>query len=90
MPSDGSVISLRAFTRDVAFGSLAGMVSEIFEYPFDLAKVRLQSQLLSPTTNANGTPVEMPFKGPMDCLVQTWKQEGVRGLYRVSYNFLPS
>ena len=51
------------------------MVSEVFEYPFDLAKVRLQSQVL---TNA------ARYGGPLDCLVQTWTTEGVRGLYRVS------
>ncbi|KAH8830121.1 mitochondrial carrier domain-containing protein [Flagelloscypha sp. PMI_526] len=51
------------------------MVSEIFEYPFDLAKVRLQSQLLNTTG-------KLTFDGPMDCLKQTWKEEGVRGLYR--------
>ncbi|KAF9255180.1 mitochondrial carrier [Marasmius fiardii PR-910] len=71
--SGNSVVTLRAAVQDIAFGSLAGMVSEIFEYPFDLAKVRLQSQLLS------GQPT---FKGPMDCLVKTWQEEGVRGLYR--------
>lgn len=81
--------------RDIAFGSVspcsslnegskikvkatlqfAGMVSEVFEYPFDLAKVRLQSQVLNNTAR---------FGGPLDCLMQTWKTEGVRGLYRVS------
>ncbi|KZP25655.1 mitochondrial carrier [Athelia psychrophila] len=59
--------------RDIAFGSLAGMVSEVFEYPFDLAKTRLQSQVLENTAR---------FSGPLDCLKQTWKNEGVRGLYR--------
>lgn len=54
------------------------MVSEIFEYPFDLAKVRLQSQLLSSAGSA-----QLRFNGPLDCLKQTWKQEGLRGLYRV-------
>lgn len=54
---------------------IAGMVAEVFEYPFDLAKVRLQSQVLYNTAS---------FGGPMDCLMQTWRDEGVRGLYRVS------
>ncbi|KAJ3822647.1 mitochondrial carrier domain-containing protein, partial [Lentinula raphanica] len=54
------------------------MVSEVFEYPFDLAKVRLQSQLLSPASS-DGQP---RFKGPMDCLMQTWRDEGFKGLYR--------
>lgn len=78
--------------RDIAFGSVslsvpytfhvltwwtkfAGMVSEVFEYPFDLAKVRLQSQVLESTSR---------YGGPLDCLKQTWRKEGVRGLYRVS------
>lgn len=50
------------------------MVSKVFEHPFDLTKVRLQSQVLDPTAR---------FNGPIDCLVQTWRKEGVRGLYRV-------
>ena len=54
------------------------MVAEIFEYPFDLAKVRLQAQLLTPSSSS-----VVRFNGPMDCLMQTWKQEGVQGLYRV-------
>lgn len=50
------------------------MVSKVFEHPFDLTKVRLQSQVLDTTAR---------FNGPIDCLVKTWKNEGVRGLYRV-------
>ncbi|KAH6885046.1 L-ornithine transporter [Coprinopsis sp. MPI-PUGE-AT-0042] len=67
----------RGATREIVFGSIAGMVSEVFEYPFDLAKVRLQAQLLSP-----GPSDGLKFRGPMDCLMQTWKDEGVRGFYR--------
>jgi len=55
------------------------MVAEVFEYPLDLAKVRLQSQVLDSAAR---------FGGPLDCLVQTWRDEGVRGLYRVSYSLL--
>ncbi|KAJ4468799.1 mitochondrial carrier domain-containing protein [Lentinula aciculospora] len=75
---EDAVISMRAAAMDIAFGSIAGMVSEVFEYPFDLAKVRLQSQLLSPPS-ADGQP---RFKGPMDCLMQTGRDEGFKGLYR--------
>ena len=50
------------------------MVSKVFEHPFDLTKVRLQSQVLDVTAR---------FNGPVDCLGQTWKKEGVKGLYRV-------
>lgn len=50
------------------------MVSKLFEHPFDLCKVRLQTDEVG------------RFKGPIDCLYKTWKFEGVRGLYRVRSN----
>lgn len=65
--------SMRA-VKDITFGSIAGMVSKVFEHPFDLTKVRLQSQVLDSTAR---------FNGPIDCLKQTLNKEGVRGLYRV-------
>ncbi|KAG9121657.1 hypothetical protein FRC07_002305 [Ceratobasidium sp. 392] len=64
---------LVAAMKDIAFGSAAGMISKVFEHPFDLCKVRLQSQVLDTTAR---------FSGPVDCLYKTWKFEGVRGLYR--------
>ncbi|KAK1921664.1 mitochondrial carrier domain-containing protein [Papiliotrema laurentii] len=59
--------------REVTFGSMAGMVAKLFEHPFDLVKVRLQSQ-----------PTDRPatFAGPLDCFKQTYGKEGWRGLYR--------
>ncbi|KAF8999112.1 mitochondrial carrier domain-containing protein [Cyathus striatus] len=70
-------MSFKEAAKDIAFGSIAGMVSEIFEYPFDLAKVRLQAQLLAPGRNTLKR-----FNGPLDCLMQTWRDEGIRGMYR--------
>ncbi|WWD00699.1 hypothetical protein V866_007634 [Kwoniella sp. B9012] len=59
--------------EDITFGSVAGMVAKVFEHPFDLVKVRLQSQ-----------PTDRPatFKGPWDCFNQTRRREGFLGLYR--------
>ncbi|KAI0635304.1 mitochondrial carrier [Trametes polyzona] len=65
-------ITVRAL-KDITFGSIAGIASKIFEHPFDLTKVRLQSQVLD---------AQARFSGPLDCLVQTWRKEGIRGLYR--------
>ncbi|TFK38094.1 mitochondrial carrier [Crucibulum laeve] len=59
--------------KDITYGSIAGMISKVFEHPFDLTKVRLQSQVLDSKAR---------FSGPIDCLTKTWKNEGVRGLYR--------
>lgn len=49
------------------------MIGKVVEYPFDTVKVRLQTQ-----------SVENPlFKGPMDCLKATVKDEGFKGLFKV-------
>ncbi|KAJ6590597.1 L-ornithine transporter [Mycena vulgaris] len=74
---DPSIMSIRATVKEVVIGSFAGIVSEVIEYPADLAKVRLQAQLLTPPTDES-----QRFKGPVDCLKKTWKNEGFRGLYR--------
>lgn len=59
--------------KDIMFGSIAGMLGKIVEYPFDTVKVRLQSQ-----------PDHLPLRyaGPLDCFRQSIHQDGVRGLYR--------
>ncbi|KAJ7273183.1 mitochondrial carrier domain-containing protein [Mycena rebaudengoi] len=59
--------------KDIGYGIVAGIASKIFEHPFDLTKVRLQAQVLE---------AEARFTGPIDCLTKTWKNEGIRGLYR--------
>jgi hypothetical protein len=45
-------------------------------HPFDTIKVRLQ------TSN------KTQFKGPLDCLLQTVRKEGVNGLYKVKASTL--
>lgn len=60
------------------FSQIAGIVSKVFEHPFDLCKVRLQAQVLDQMAR---------FSGPIDCLTKTWKHEGIRGLYRVRTHF---
>ncbi|KAJ5086282.1 hypothetical protein NUU61_007589 [Penicillium alfredii] len=51
----------------------AGMAGKIIEYPFDTVKVRLQSQ-----------PEHVPLRytGPLDCFRQSFRADGIRGLYR--------
>lgn len=59
--------------KDVAFGSLAGIMGKFVEYPFDTVKVRLQSQ-----TSGQG----QQYSGPLDCLRKSWQQGGMASLYR--------
>lgn len=59
--------------KDIVFGSVAGVVGKLVEYPFDTVKVRLQSQ-----------PDHLPLRytGPADCFQQSIRHDGIRGLYR--------
>lgn len=59
--------------RDIAFGSIAGVIGKTIEYPFDTVKVRLQSQ---PDT------LPLRYQGPLDCFRQSLRAEGITGLYR--------
>ena len=59
--------------KDIAFGSIAGVIGKTIEYPFDTVKVRLQSQ---PDT------LPLRYQGPLDCFRQSLKAEGIAGLYR--------
>lgn len=49
------------------------MIGKFIEYPFDTVKVRLQSQ-----------PDHLPprYRGPLDCMQQSYRQDGFLGLYR--------
>ncbi|KAI9822072.1 MAG: hypothetical protein M1826_000580 [Phylliscum demangeonii] len=49
------------------------MAGKLFEYPFDTIKVRLQSQ---PDTRP------LRYQGPLDCIRQSFREGGMRGLYR--------
>jgi ornithine carrier protein len=63
--------------KDVAYGSIAGILGKFVEYPFDTVKVRLQSQASSPLSNSR-------INGPLDAFFAAWRsQEGPIGnLYR--------
>lgn len=59
--------------KDIVFGSMAGVVGKLVEYPFDTIKVRLQSQ-----------PDHLPLRytGPADCFRQSIQHGGICSLYR--------
>ncbi|KAL8678223.1 MAG: hypothetical protein Q9186_005406 [Xanthomendoza sp. 1 TL-2023] len=59
--------------KDVAFGSIAGTIGKVIEYPFDTIKVRLQSQPYPPI-----------YSGPLNCFRQSLltPEGGFRSLYR--------
>jgi solute carrier family 25 carnitine/acylcarnitine transporter 20/29 len=55
-------------------GGFGGMALVAVGHPFDLVKVRLQTQ-----TAVNG---RLPYSGAMDCFLKTARAEGVRGVYK--------
>jgi len=58
-----------------ALGSAAaGVISRIITHPLDTVKARLQI----PSSNQRA----YSYKGPMDALVRTCRQDGINGLYR--------
>ena len=57
-----------AVLYDVLSSATAGIISRILTHPLDTAKARLQ---------ANNT-----YRGPIDALFRTYRNEGIRALYR--------
>ena len=52
---------------------VAGIIGKFVEYPFDTVKVRLQSQ---------SDHLPLRYTGPLDCFKQSFRSEGIHGLYR--------
>lgn len=59
-------------------GGVAGFVNCIVVTPVELVKCRLQVQTEACIKNSY-------YTGIIDCLVKTWKTEGVRGLYKGNF-----
>lgn len=62
-----------AFWEVATAGMVAGWVSCIVVTPFEQVKARLQVQYADPTS--------IKYKGPIDCVKQLVKNNGVQGLY---------
>ncbi|KAJ3165893.1 hypothetical protein HDU88_003768 [Geranomyces variabilis] len=58
---------------DLLYGSLAGMVGMLFQFPFDTLKVRLQTQ-------PHGSAAI--FDGPLDCAAKGFRQGGFLSFYK--------
>lgn len=69
---------------DLVAGSFAGATAVLFTYPLDLVRTKLAYQVVgSPKLNVKGLATsEQVYKGIQDCLSKTYKEAGIRGLYR--------
>ncbi|KAF5788559.1 putative mitochondrial carrier domain protein [Helianthus annuus] len=69
---------------DLVAGSLSGGTAVLFTYPLDLVRTKLAYQVVdAPKLNVKGSMIsEQAFKGIGDCFAKTYKEAGMRGLYR--------
>lgn len=63
------------FWKLVVSGAGSGFASSCVLTPVELVKCRLQAQLNCPSGSTD-------YKGPIDCIVRTVREEGVTGLWR--------
>ncbi|CAO2842119.1 unnamed protein product [Amaranthus hypochondriacus] len=69
---------------DLLAGSFAGGTAVLFTYPLDLVRTKLAYQVVGPA-NLNGKGLvgnEELYRGIRDCFSKTYKESGVKGLYR--------
>ncbi|KAK7363962.1 hypothetical protein VNO80_12247 [Phaseolus coccineus] len=71
-------------TLDLVAGSLSGGTAVLFTYPLDLTRTKLAYQIVSPTKLSASGMVnnEQVYRGIIDCLTRTYREGGIRGLYR--------
>lgn len=55
-------------------GSVAGLIQSVITSPMELTKTRMQLQ--------SHLPVASQFRGPLDCMRQIHRTEGIRGIFR--------
>jgi len=63
------------FAGNLASGGAAGATSMCFVYPLDYARTRLGADI-------GKGPADRQYNGMMDCIVKTFKSDGIVGLYR--------
>ncbi|KAH0706901.1 graves disease carrier protein homolog [Solanum tuberosum] len=69
---------------DLVAGSFAGGTAVLFTYPLDLVRTKLAYQVVgSQKLNIQGLVTgEQVYKGIKDCFSKTYKEAGIKGLYR--------
>ncbi|GMY36264.1 mitochondrial carrier protein CoAc2 [Fagus crenata] len=69
---------------DLVAGSFAGGTAVLFTYPLDLVRTKLAYQVVG-SAKLNAQMViknELLYKGIVDCFSKTYREAGIRGLYR--------
>ncbi|XP_026655654.1 mitochondrial carrier protein CoAc2 isoform X3 [Phoenix dactylifera] len=69
---------------DLVSGSLAGGTAVVCTYPLDLVRTKLAYQVVGPSRGKfrGLSQSEQVYGGILDCIFKTYRQNGLRGLYR--------
>uniref|UniRef100_A0A7N0UXT0 Mitochondrial carrier protein n=1 Tax=Kalanchoe fedtschenkoi TaxID=63787 RepID=A0A7N0UXT0_KALFE len=69
---------------DLVAGSFAGGTAVLFTYPLDLVRTKLAYQVIGSRNSSMKGLVynELLYKGILDCFAKTYRESGLRGLYR--------
>lgn len=69
---------------DLVAGSFAGGTAVLFTYPLDLVRTKLAYQIVGPLKlNVQGVlKSEQVYRGIIDCFSKTYREAGMKGLYR--------
>eukprot|EP01064_Diplonema_japonicum_P011144 TRINITY_DN1840_c0_g2_i1.p1 TRINITY_DN1840_c0_g2~~TRINITY_DN1840_c0_g2_i1.p1 ORF type:complete len:302 (+),score=51.69 TRINITY_DN1840_c0_g2_i1:903-1808(+) len=62
--------------------TMAGSVSTLIVNPMDVIKSRMMQSQSIPKNSATITPTLMTYTSDLDCVVKTYKYEGIRGFYK--------
>ena len=68
--------SSSSLLHDVLGSATAGIISRLVTHPLDTVKARLQAP---PPPSSSGSYAS--YRGPIDALVSTYRNEGIRSLY---------
>ncbi len=78
LPQQQQSASSSSLLHDVLGSATAGIISRLVTHPLDTVKARLQAPPL-PSSASSGSYAS--YRGPIDVLVSTYRNEGIRSLY---------
>ena len=77
LPQQQQSASSSSLLHDVLGSATAGIISRLVTHPLDTVKARLQAP--PPISTASGSYAS--YRGPIDALLSTYRNEGIRSLY---------
>lgn len=78
LPQQQQSASSSSLLHDVLGSATAGIISRLVTHPLDTVKARLQAPP-PPSSASSGSYAS--YRGPIDALVSTYRNEGIRSLY---------